>query len=185
MSSEVAINAMWTSMFLLGIIYLFFWRARILIVDWFRDQIFNLRDEMFDEVANGTLSFDHPAYTTLRMTMNGYIRFCHKISLFQLLIFSFLSRNDTKKEQVFNWNWNNAIKDLDSQTLNIFKDYKKQMDVLLIKYLLMSSPFVAVFLFLSLTIGVASKWIEKIRGSSSIQPFLSNMDDSAYATGAI
>lgn len=52
-------------------------------IDRLRDDIFALRDEMFDyAMSNGIV--DDPAYRRVRQAFNGMLRFCHKISFFRL-----------------------------------------------------------------------------------------------------
>lgn len=53
--------------------------------DLFRQQMFALRDELFDFAADENISFDDPAYTLLRNLMNGFIRYAHNLTPFRLL----------------------------------------------------------------------------------------------------
>jgi hypothetical protein len=55
-------------------------------VDIFRQKLFVLRTDLFDLAASGAVPFDHPAYTQLRLLINGLIRFAHRASLPTLLI---------------------------------------------------------------------------------------------------
>lgn len=64
---------------LLAVLVLFLWREHR--VDAFRQRMFEIRDELFDFAAEGNISFDDPAYGSLRSLLNGYIRFAHKMSL--------------------------------------------------------------------------------------------------------
>jgi hypothetical protein len=43
-------------------------------LDRFRQDVFGLRDELWDFAASGQISFDDPAYRLLRQLMNGFIR---------------------------------------------------------------------------------------------------------------
>jgi len=47
--------------------------------DVYRQKLFGLRNELFDLAADGDLSFETPAYKTLRTTLNGFIRFGHRL----------------------------------------------------------------------------------------------------------
>src|SRR5947209_7747433 len=78
------IDILFSLVALLGIIYLFFWRFKQYRIDKFRQNIFGIRDNLFDYAAAGNITFSHPAYLTLRNMMNGYIRFSHRISCFRL-----------------------------------------------------------------------------------------------------
>lgn len=68
---------------LLAVLILFLWREHR--VDVFRQRIFLIRDELFDLAADGSMSFDDPAYGSLRTLLNGYIRFAHKVSMTRTL----------------------------------------------------------------------------------------------------
>jgi hypothetical protein len=57
-------------------------------LDSFRQNVFALRDELFDYAAAGNISFNDPAYRLLRQSMNGFIRYAHQLSLFRL-VFTF------------------------------------------------------------------------------------------------
>jgi hypothetical protein len=50
-------------------------------VDRLRQDLFDIRDRLFDEAATGRLSFDSQAYRYTRTSINGMIRFAHRISL--------------------------------------------------------------------------------------------------------
>ena len=52
-------------------------------IDRMRDELFAVRDELFDyAVQEGLLA--HPGYRHLRNVFNGMLRFCHKVSFFRL-----------------------------------------------------------------------------------------------------
>jgi hypothetical protein len=58
-------------------------------VDVFRQDMFTLRDELFDFAADGNVSFEEPAYLLLRELMNGFIRYAHNLTPYRTLM-SFL-----------------------------------------------------------------------------------------------
>jgi hypothetical protein len=55
-------------------------------VDVFRQRMFSVRDELFDYAESGNITFDHPAYQLLRNSMNGFIRYAHRLSFFQVML---------------------------------------------------------------------------------------------------
>ena len=69
------LTALTSTISLFGILYLLLWRYRAYRVDLFRHKMFKLRDELFDDAADGNIDFNSPAYQLLRTTMNGFIRF--------------------------------------------------------------------------------------------------------------
>lgn len=54
--------------------------------DKFRQDMFDLRDEMFDFIANSEIGFENQAYIELRLLMNALIRFAHRLTLLQVLV---------------------------------------------------------------------------------------------------
>lgn len=75
------------SLFLLLLLGLLYNRYR---VDKLRQELFAVRDELFDRARSGEIAFDSRSYTTARLIINGMIRFAHKISISELLLFRFL-----------------------------------------------------------------------------------------------
>lgn len=53
-------------------------------LDAFRQEMFIMRDELFDYAAAGNISFDDPAYRLLRRSMNGFIRYAHQLTFFRI-----------------------------------------------------------------------------------------------------
>jgi hypothetical protein len=132
------VDIIFALLFWIGIAYLGFWRFRQLRIDSFRQNIFSIRDELFIYAAEGHIGFDHPAYTTLRNMLNGYIRFSHQISLLRLLAhWLSVSIHKPKLPQFSNF-WAEAIADL--------PDEKKAK---LEHYLTDASAHLFYFLFLS------------------------------------
>jgi hypothetical protein len=55
-------------------------------VDFTRQKLFKLRDDLFDLAVDGKLSFDSNAYGMCRKTLNGVIRYCHRLSIYRIII---------------------------------------------------------------------------------------------------
>jgi hypothetical protein len=53
-------------------------------LDSFRQEMFIVRDELFDYAASGKIGFNDPAYRLLRQLMNGFIRFGHQLTFFRI-----------------------------------------------------------------------------------------------------
>lgn len=64
-----------------GLWVLYFWLYWDYRVDRTRQALFTIRDDLFDLAAAGALPFAHPAYVLLRKTINGIVRFTHRIDL--------------------------------------------------------------------------------------------------------
>lgn len=54
-------------------------------VDRLRQQLFALRDSLFDEAASGEIAFSSECYVYTRTVMNGMIRFAHRLSLSRVM----------------------------------------------------------------------------------------------------
>jgi hypothetical protein len=83
-------------MSLLGLIALWalwFYLLKPQRVDRFRQQLFDLRSDLFDLAADGVVPFDHPGYTKLRLLINGMIRFAHRASLGSLVVAAAQAKN--------------------------------------------------------------------------------------------
>ncbi len=73
-----------------GISLSFFWFVfafllRDLRVDRFRQEVFALRDELFDFAAGGGIGFSDAAYVGLRTFQNSLIRFAHQLTFARAL----------------------------------------------------------------------------------------------------
>ncbi len=55
-------------------------------LDSFRQQMFSIRDDLFDFAADGHIAFNDPAYVLLRKQMNGFIRYAHHLTVFRILM---------------------------------------------------------------------------------------------------
>lgn len=165
---------------LCALIYLMFWCYRDYKVDRFRQNIFQLRDQLFDSAKNGDLSFDDDAYQMLRSTMNGAIRFAHRLNLAQVLLFILLVRNDRNTANV---SFRKALKDniacLSHDQQKLVLKYHLQMNRLVIEHLIYSSPVLLLtFIFPLAYFLRAKKHIQK----AFKQP-LDKIDSMAYAAG--
>jgi hypothetical protein len=67
-------------------IWLVFFLFNYYRVDRLRQQLFELRDRLFDEAALGRIGFSSECYTYTRTVMNGMIRFAHRLSLSRVAI---------------------------------------------------------------------------------------------------
>ena len=134
---------------LAGIWFLLFVLYRNYCMDRFREDIFSLRDEVFDYASAGHISFDSPAYDLLRTTMNGYIRFAHKMGLLQMILFAcFLKREDMLNSATnFQEQWNQAIITYPKEIQEQLTTFKTQMNLLSLRYVVNSSPILVITIF--------------------------------------
>jgi hypothetical protein len=87
----------------------------MLRLDCFRQNMFTVRDELFDYAASGNISFDDPAYVLLRRQMNGMIRYGHQLTVFRVLV-TWLMRSVSGENRTFLWHdsWEEALRNLKS-----------------------------------------------------------------------
>src|SRR5271163_2245134 len=79
-------------------------------LDGFRQDMFAIRDELFDYAADGNISFDHPAYTLLREQMNGFIRYGHDLTVFRFVMMSLVVKiKGRTHDKVWFSEWSRAL----------------------------------------------------------------------------
>ncbi len=126
--------------------------------DAFRQKMFKLRDDLFDDAANGKISFDDPAYGMLRGAMNGFIRFGHRLNIWQVLLFELLiDRDDGKLTHPFDKEFDRNIERCTDEQKEIFKSYYIKMNLYIIEHLIFSSV-----LLLCLIVPVVFLYIAKM-----------------------
>jgi hypothetical protein len=63
----------------------YFWVYRNFRSDHLRERLFEMRDGLFETTREMGISFDEPAYVMIRDSLNGLLRFAHRVSLFGLI----------------------------------------------------------------------------------------------------
>ena len=136
-----------------------FWLYRDFRVDQFRQQLFALRDEMFDDASEQKLSFDDEAYGILRVTANGFIRFAHVISLSHVLAAAIFLRKQLETRPRLIKPLGESIEQLPNERKELYRRYQNNMHRLLLRHLVLNSPVLlltiivpASFYFLATTI---------------------------------
>lgn len=181
-----AISILFTLFAFLALIWIWLWLYEDFRVDFFRQRMFALRDELFDEGCRGAISFDHPAYKMLRSTMNGFIRFGHKVRLTSFLGYVFFlnsADNEALRDISFDARWKEAIKDLPTDVNTKMWDYKIRMNMLVMEHLLLVSPLVLLALVMPVSVVVFMREIIKgILGKLSAQ--IECIDSAALTIGS-
>ncbi len=125
----------------IALLVFYFWFYKQYRIDRTRQSLFAVRDEMFDYATAGHISFDDPAYILLRQTMNGMIRFTHRVDI--LTIFGmFLAKlfmpreNDSSFDKLFN----KALTNIESREVRqrVFQFYMR-MNLIVIAHIVKSS----------------------------------------------
>jgi hypothetical protein len=113
-----------------------------MLLDSFRQNMFAVRDELFDFAAEGNIAFDHPAYVLLRRQMNGFIRYAHQLTVFRILMTAAIHKvvaspepKDWRKE------WAQALESTSTEyvKMKLFEFHKRAM-ILAFKRLIIGSP---------------------------------------------
>lgn len=52
------------------------------MLEFYRMDIFELRDELFDYAAEGNISFDNESYQLVRTLLNGYLRYTENLDIY-------------------------------------------------------------------------------------------------------
>ena len=134
---------------LLCLWFFLFFLYKELAVDIFRQQMFQLRDELFDAASNGLIEYNHPAYIVLRNTMNGFLRFGHRVSLFEVLVTGLaLGSDHFKIRKTFRQVWQEAEITLSSEQRKEMQRYLLRLNELLIIQSFLGSPIFVIFLFI-------------------------------------
>jgi hypothetical protein len=114
-------------------------------VDLFRDRMFALRERFFDEAADGCLSFDNPAYQLVRTTMNGFIRFGHRVSLTSTLItYSRFGKQLLSSHRSFHKRLDDVLRGAPDPERRCVEKYVAEMNSLVFEQLILASPLLTV-----------------------------------------
>jgi hypothetical protein len=135
---------------LLGLWLILVWLYADFRLNHFRQSMIGLRDRLFVDAAGGMIDFDHPAYTLLRTTMNGFIRFAHRLSLFQMVTLAVLLYFGGAGQAVatgdFSREWSDATSKLPGDVQKRLAGYRWQMNRLLVGYVIPGAEVLAALL---------------------------------------
>lgn len=123
-------------------------------VDRFRNDVFALRDRLFDRAAAGEMSFEGQGYRTARAVCNGMVRFGHQISVLHWVVRHLVLTEDHLKV---------ARADFERRSSAMSAKEREQLDeilteahALVIKHLI-TSPLMIVTVIVPLTAFLAGK----------------------------
>ena len=179
---------------MLGLCIFYNWFYLNYRLDMFREKLFSLRNELFDYALENKIGFDHPSYGMLRSLINSTIRYAHKISFTELVVFSVLSRNDEHKNKFteqYEKKWTDSLKELEPETRDKLFSFKKRFYLEILEYIIFTSPLL-LFTLISIIVLYAAKKlgdaaVEKIKlviGPNKITDFTNAIDCLALTGGA-
>jgi hypothetical protein len=162
---------------------------RNLTVDWFRQRMFALRDELFDLAAAGEIEFTHPAYTSLRTTMNGFIRFAHRMSLLNVILSAGVwhkADEKTVERNSFQVRWSKDAEPLPAPLRGKLTEKMLRMHGLVAAFLLLGTPLAGVMTALTIpaVVGVILRdWFQRLLRRLPPKVF-DPIDATAFTQGA-
>jgi hypothetical protein len=156
---SIVIKSLLTLIVLVFVIFRLWPEQRI---DLFRQEMFALRDELFDFAADGKVSFEDPAYKLLRELMNGFIRYAHNLTPYRVLISFLRWKYGPQSGHMHSWKeaWEeavNAIEDSEARTqLNLFHS---KATMLVLSQLVLSPGLIPFVLTIgAVTVVLYSQW---------------------------
>ena len=178
LSTENAYIALGTLVSLLGIWWVFV-LYRDYCVDKFREQVFALRGKLFDEAAAGLVDFDHPAYGMLRSTMNGFIRFSHRLGFLEIVLTAIAFG---KEAGTFVKKWDRASEDLAPDARARLESYLLQLNSYVMGHIIWSSPIFLITIILPILVILFANRIFALL-AHSLRPAVESIDSAALACG--
>ena len=79
-----------------GIVFTIFFLLSDYRLDLYRQELFHLRDKLFNVAVEAEVDFDHPGYRLLNLRINSLIRYAHKTNLKTLLLLAFVDLFDSE-----------------------------------------------------------------------------------------
>lgn len=146
-------NMTQSALLLIGIGVILFWLWPSVRLDCFRQDMFAVRDELFDYASSGRISFSHPAYRLLRQSMNGFIRYGHQVSFYQFIM-TWLAWKALEGRESFKWRtkWEAALGSLDEQTREELADFHERATMCVMERIVLGSPILIFLLCISAVI---------------------------------
>lgn len=184
MTDREAMNALVASVGLLLCWVLGMFLYRDYRMELFRQRLFKARDELFDYATDGGIAFDHPAYTLVRSTMNGFIRFADRMSFASVAATGWMIGAERSEAASFSARLAEAMQDLSEEQRETVQKAVNQMHFNVIDHVIMTSP-----LLIAMIIPVACLLIARAAGQRAghlvMRPFTSSRWSLAADTLAL
>lgn len=165
---------------------LFFWCWRDYRLNRFRQELFSLRDELFDIARSGDIAFTHPAYQVLRTTINGTIQFGHKFGIVDLLACLTISVPEILQKESVRSKFSEQCSELDDKTKTRMQNIYDRMHVCIVEQVILTSfalmSAVALFAGLILLNSVKSavmRQLHRLIHSPRVAHALAQLDNAA------
>jgi hypothetical protein len=115
--------------------WLFAWLYYDYRLELLRTRLFLARDQLFCAAAEGKIAFDEPAYLMTRTTLNGALRFAHRLTLSKLLITAlWLRRHDPQGGSKYHARLEDAMRKLNLDQKKLILDTRLQLHYALLSH---------------------------------------------------
>jgi hypothetical protein len=129
--------------------------------DKYRDQLFALRNDLFDYAARGGVDFAEPAYGILRNTMNGLIRYGDRLSFFKYLLGVVAqSANPNPIYEGMFRRWLLAVNRLDSDQQQKLAAINLQLNYIVVSNMVAGSPVLWLYVQVHRVVSWAHKLVQ-------------------------
>lgn len=166
--TQVAFEQVMLCLGLAGLWVLWYHFLRPQRVDIFRQKLFELRSDLFDLAASGVLPFDHPAYTQLRLLINGLIRFAHRASFPTLVVATVQSKkapSDTLGR------WRRCVEQLPEESRGRLLKIQEEVSEVFIGHIISGSVTLSIFVVLRFAVSLSEALFQLIVGRRDIGNF--------------
>lgn len=160
--------------------FLVFWLIPNYRLDLFRQEVFTVRDELFDYARAGHISFSHPAYRMLRQLFNGFIRYAHRLTFYRVMLTMCMWKlAGHEPELVWTERWTASLTGLDEQTRSDLLTFHNRLLLLVVRRLAFGSPFLIAALVLTSLTMIFRSGVDSLRGAfrKSVQDTVAHVID--------
>lgn len=154
----------WTSLLSVALILIFLFKMyEDYRVDKFRQDMFKIRDDLFDNAMHGRLSFDDPSYGLIRRVINGHIRFAHRINILDLAMFAtILAHENYVIREPFSVRLLKSMENLTGDQKELITDAVTRMNFKIIEHLSLSSPVILTVVTPLVFLALAKRHVTKL-----------------------
>ena len=171
---------------------LFFWLYRDYRVDKFRQELFDLRDQLFDLALDGKIPFESASYGMLRSTINGMIQQAHTICLLDMVAFCILmpQKQISTLAERYQDRWEQKKKALGADAALAVESIRTSAHMLVVEQVVFTS---AVLMFTLITAaiwiigakaakGAFDSTLRRLLASSTLTRLVNRLDSAALAS---
>jgi len=155
-----------------AILLLVFWNViwKDYCIDKARFELFSLRSEIFIKAAKKEIEFNSELYEELENNINSAIRYAHKISVFEIMLGSFLFKVFGAKLEMKTFNPDK----LSEAEKIVYFSYKDGIDNIIITYIINTHAFVTMALTPFVMVEVFKGMFRVRRDDRTIQSLKNN-----------